>query len=260
MKSKINSRSAQFGESDEGLAIAPAWGLLGEKKGLRRYIGPKRLVIAMLLAAFAGYMWYLRNNGLLEPNLLIQFLSDHPVSGRAIFVGLYAILVIAAVPTLPLNLAAGLCWGTIQGGVMAAAGATLGATGAFLAARLLFGQPLARRFGNRVVSRLQEEFDAKGWRFVAFLRLNPVFPTGPLNYVLGLTSIGTGSYVWATMAFLLIPSLCIAWIGHEMGAFAEGGKVDDLIKTIVSVSLAVTVLVGIRYGAKYLRDAKSELR
>lgn len=76
----------------------------------------------------------------------------------------------------------------------------------FAAARSVFGRPLAARFDNEFISQVQKEFDDKGWRFIAFVRLNPVFPTRPLNYILGLTGIAFFTYVWATFVFLLPPS------------------------------------------------------
>lgn len=232
-------------------------GLLAGKTGWRRYIGPKRAVIFVLFAAVMVLAWRLRRDGLLTPETLRHYLDSYPVLSGLLFVGFYAFSVLTALPSLPFNLAAGVFWGPIGGGLIAALGTATGATAAFLAARLLFGQPLARRFDSRFVAWLQAEFDRKGWRFIAFLRLNPVFPTGPLNYVLGLTSIGLVPYVWATAVFILPPSVAVAWIGSAMGTFVADGDVAAVMRLIIAVSAAVTVLAGLRFGARYLNEQKA---
>jgi uncharacterized membrane protein YdjX (TVP38/TMEM64 family) len=59
---------------------------------------------------------------------------------------------------------------------------------------------------------------------VAFLRLNPVVPKGPINYFLGLTSVRLLPYAAATLAFLTPPSLLVAWIGKEAGSIPLAGS------------------------------------
>lgn len=231
-------------------------GVLASKTGLRRYIGSKRIVLLVLFAIVLAGAWYVRLEGLLRPEVLLQFRDNHPLLSIAIFVVLYAVSVLTALPSLPFNLAAGVFWGAVGGGLIAACGTTLGATAAFLAARLMLGQPLARRFDRRFVAWLQEEFANKGWRFIAFLRLNPVFPTGPLNYLLGLTSVDLTTYVWATAVFLLPPSIAVAWIGEAMGTFVADGDVDSLLRNILAVSAAVTVLFALWLFARYLNETR----
>ena len=126
----------------------------------------------------------------------------------------------------------------------------MGAIVAFTAARSIFGRPLAQRFDNKVISQMQREFEAHGWRFIAFARVNPAFPTGPLNYLLGLTSIDLFTYIWVTFLFLLPPGFGVALIGHSLGTFVVQGEVASFVKTILSVSAAVTILVALGYGAR----------
>src|SRR6516225_3148754 len=66
--------------------------------------------------------------------------------------------------------------------------ATLGPTLAFLVARYVAGDWVARRAGG-LLKRLIDGVDAEGWRFVAFVRLVPLFPFNLSNYLLGLTRI-----------------------------------------------------------------------
>jgi uncharacterized membrane protein YdjX (TVP38/TMEM64 family) len=221
-----------------------------ERRGLRRYIGPKRILLAMFLAAVIAVAWHLRRQGILDPAVFELLIQDHPFGALLIFVLIYSLAVLSALPTLPINLAAGFFWGPILGGLLSTGGATLGAIGAFAAARSIFGRPLARRFENKMLTEVQREFEAHGWWFVAFARINPAFPTGPLNYLLGLTSIDVFTYVWVTFVFLLPPGIAVAWIGHSVGTFVMEGEVAGFLKAILSISAAVTILTGLGYAAR----------
>ncbi len=234
-------------------------GLFAKKKGVRRYIGPKRVVLLVLFVALVFYAWSLYQRGVISPDILVKWIEVYPKLSFVVFSLLYACSAIAALPTLPFNLAAGMFWGPLLGGVLATVGSTLGAIASFFAARFLFGQPLAERYDHRLVDWLQREFDEKGWRFIAFVRMNPVFPTGPLNYVLGLTSISAVTYSWATALFLFPPSLAFAILGDEVGSFVLEGESADFVRGVVAVSAAVSLLVALRFAGKYMQQQNKRM-
>jgi uncharacterized membrane protein YdjX (TVP38/TMEM64 family) len=219
---------------------------------------PKKIALWASFGLALAIAWWLHKEGLLRLEVPLRYRAMHPLGFILLFVAIYAVSVVFAFPTLPLNLAAGSLWGPIWGGVIAVAGMASGAIIAFCAARFLFGQPLSRRFDNRVVSWLQQEFVNKGWRFVAFLRLNPVFPAGPLNYLLGLTSIELGTYVWATVIFLLPPGMAVALVGHSVGRFLDQRTLRGGFQAVLLISIAVTILIGMRYTAKYFRSRQCQ--
>jgi uncharacterized membrane protein YdjX (TVP38/TMEM64 family) len=208
------------------------------------------------LAVLVGAGWYVRKHETLDPSAVFSLVDSYPVIGPVVFVVCYAIAVLTALPTIPFNLAAGLFWGPIAGGIFSAVGTTLGAVGAFTMARSVFGRLLTSRFDNKMIAEIQREFDDKSWKFVAFMRLNPVFPTGPLNYILGLTSISAFTYVWVTFVFLVPSSIMVAYIGYSMGTFVVTGDVASALKMILTVSAAGTALVGIAVGARLLNRVR----
>src|SRR5262249_48313805 len=157
-----------------------------------------RIAMVPLIAIFVAAGWYLRQWDFWRPEVVSAYQTAHPEQAIAIFLLTYAATTVIALPTLPLNLAAGLIWGPWWGGLLAAAGSPMGATAAFFSARLFLGQPLARRYAGFLLTWTQREHAANDWRCIAFLRLNPVFPTGLLNYLIGLTAIDARTYVWAT--------------------------------------------------------------
>jgi len=221
---------------------------LRKKQGLRRYIGPKRLLMLLLLGVFVMWAWDYYRSGALNPAIIEQYRVEYPVSTVLFFIAIYAMSVIAALPSLPLNLAAGFFWGGVIGGVYSAIGVTLGGWTSFLAARWLIGQSLAEKFDNKWVTTVQKEFDRNGWKFVAFARINPIIPTGPLNFLLGLTSLSNRVFLWATFIFLLPPSIAVAYIGDSLQTFASHHSgVNEIVKAIFIVSGAVTFLALIKF-------------
>ena len=216
---------------------------LKKKKGLRRYIGPKRIILLCILAIFVIWAWDYYKSGALSPSIIEAYRNKNPLLAVLLFTLIYAISVIAALPSLPLNLAAGFFWGGILGGVYSTLGVTLGGWISFLTARWLIGQPLADQFENKWVNKVQQEFDRNGWKFVAFARINPIIPTGPLNYLLGLTSLSNRGFLWATFVFLLPPSIAVAYIGDTLQTFtANQADVSEIIRGILIISAAVTFL------------------
>lgn len=221
------------------------------KKGLRRYIGPKQAVLLVLLTLLVIYAWIYHESGALSPAIIERYRNEFPLGSALFFVAVYAISVIAALPSLPLNLAAGFFWGGIVGGIYSAVGVTIGGWVSFLAARWLIGQPLADSFENNWATKVQEEFDRNGWKFVALARLNPVIPSGLFNYLLGLTSLSSRVFLWATFIFLLPPAIAVAYIGDTLQTFtANHSDANEIIRGILIVSAAVTLLILAKFSSK----------
>ncbi len=228
-------------------------------KGLRHYIGPKRIILLCILAIFVIWAWDYYQSGALSPSSIEAYHSENLIGAVLLFTLIYVISVVAALPSLPLNLAAGFFWGGILGGVYSALGTTVGGWISFLAARWLVGQPLADQFENKWASKVQEEFERNGWKFVAFARINPIIPTGPLNYLLGLTSISNRCFLWVTFVFLLPPAIAVAYIGDTLQTLAtQKTEVNYIIRGILVASAAVTFLALAKFLSNILeKDRKN---
>jgi uncharacterized membrane protein YdjX (TVP38/TMEM64 family) len=88
-----------------------------KKKGIRRYIGPKRVVLLLAIVFFLILTWDYYRSGALDPLIIEPYREQYPIGTVLLFVLVYAISVIAVVPSLPLNIAAGFFWGGVIGGV-----------------------------------------------------------------------------------------------------------------------------------------------
>lgn len=232
---------------------------LQKKRGIRRYIGPKRVILFLGFIAIILLTWDYYRTGSLSPAMIEQYRDNHPVGVVMLFILIYAISVIASLPSLPLNLAAGFFWGGLVGGFYSTVGVTIGGWVSFAAARWLIGQPLAEKFDNKWTRKVQQEFDQGGWKFVAFARINPIIPTGPLNYLLGLTSLSHRGFLWATFVFLLPPSIAVAYIGDTLQTFTtQQSGVSEIVRGILIASAAVTFLVVVKFASRIFKKRKDE--
>ena len=163
--------------------------------------------------------------------------------GLVLFIVLYATSVVVLLPSLPLNLLAGYVWGAWVGGLYVAIAVTLGSLISFMLARSVFGQSLSQKFKQGSFLKLAESLEKHGWKFVAFVRLNPIFPTGPINYLFGLTPISFRAFSIATFIFLLPPAVIVAYLGETFQTFVSGGEgVTTWLYRLMILSLLATVL------------------
>lgn len=230
---------------------------LQKKSGLRRYIGPKRIALLVSLSIFLFFAWDYYKAGAFNPLVIDRYRDNYPIGVILLFLGIYALSVIAVLPSLPLNLAAGFFWGGLMGGFYSTIGVTLGGWISFILARSLVGRPLTLNFQNKWARIIQIEFEKSKWKFVAFARINPIIPTGPLNYLLGLTSLSNKDFVWTSFVFLLPPSIAVAYIGDAMQTFvARQPDVSSMIRGGLVISAVITFTVAIRFASKLFLKEK----
>lgn len=72
---------------------------------------------------------------------------------------------------------------------------------------------MVRKSGGHL-KRLIEGVEKEGWRFVAFVRLVPLFPFNLSNYALGLTRIGFLPYVITSFICMAPGAVAFSWLGH----------------------------------------------
>lgn len=169
-----------------------------------------------------------------------------------VFIAVYAAAAVLFLPGAVITIAGGALFGPVWGAVWSLAGATLGASLAFLLARYLGADWVARRAGPRL-SRLNDGVATEGWRFIAFVRLVPLFPFNLLNYALGLTRIAFFTYVMASAIFMLPGAVAYTWLGHA-GREALAGD-EGLIRNI---SIAVALLAAMAFLPRIVRKLRMQ--
>jgi len=212
----------------------------------------------LVYVAVIASAWGIRQAGGLDLEEFFSLVGEYPVFAPVLFVIVYALLVALLIPTLPVNLAAGVLWGGLWGGVLATLGSALGAALAFQLSRSSVGKPFAKKYDNGLLKWIMRQIDENPWKVVAFVRLNPAFPSGPVNFIFGLTSINFATYSYSTLLFLFPPSLGVALIGSEAGNILLQGEALDLFR-ILSMTLVgmLILLVGYWSGKSLLKKKQA---
>ncbi len=219
-----------------------------------RFTTLQRLTLLLFFGAVAALAWWLWDLSLLSSQGVLQAVAERPLLAPLAFILAYALAVLFMIPTLPLNIGAGFLWGPFLGGLYSLFGSTLGAVGAFLFARTTFGQPMARGFKGKTISRLAASLEKGGWKVVAFARLNPAVPTSIVNFLFGLTSLRLWTYTWASFVFFFPLCYVFAYLGFSTGGFMLDGDTSRVVRIIgVIVGLGLLIL-----GGKYLLGRNQE--
>jgi uncharacterized membrane protein YdjX (TVP38/TMEM64 family) len=183
-----------------------------------------RIGLAVLLAAAVGWALLAREG--FDPAALEAQLRALGGWAQLGFIASFALATVLFVPGALFGLAGGALFGPVLGTVWNLVGGTLGATLAFLAARYLASDWVARKTAGRL-RQLVEGVEAEGWRFVALMRLVPLVPFNLLNYALGLTRIRLTHYTLATLVCMAPGAAAYAWLGHA-GRQAAAGDAEAL--------------------------------
>jgi uncharacterized membrane protein YdjX (TVP38/TMEM64 family)/rhodanese-related sulfurtransferase len=212
------------------------------KKALRGLLG-----LALLAAVVTAIV--LRDR--FDSAALEDWVSAAGAAGPLLFMAIYAVVTVLFLPGSVITLAGGALFGPVWGTLWNLTGATVGASLAFLVARYIGADWVERRAGPRL-KRLDEGVSAEGWRFVAFVRLVPLFPFNLLNYALGLTRIPFLAYVVASWIFMLPGAFAYTWLGFAGREALAGG--EGLIRNIL---IALALLASVAFLPRLIRRMRA---
>ena len=194
----------------------------------------------LLAAGIAGVIvWALLNRNQFDPAMLDAWLASFGVMGPVVYVFIYAIGTVAFVPGSLFALSGGVLFGPVWGSVLNLLGATLGASLAFLTARYLAGDWVSRKAGGNL-KKLVSGVEAEGWRFVAFVRLVPLFPFNLTNYAFGLTRIGFLPYVVTSLICMAPGAIAYTWLGYA-GREAVAGNGSAIQYGLLALGLLAAI-------------------
>lgn len=197
------------------------------------------LRVLLLVVIAAGIVLAIANRDQLDVAALEQWVNSAGIAAPLLFVMIYAVGVVLFLPALVFTLAGGALFGPFVGALVNLLGASVGSTLAFIVSRYLAGDWVTQRSGGRL-KRIKEGVEAEGWRFVAFVRLVPLFPFSLLNYVLGLTRIKLSHYFFATLVFMIPGGVAYTYLGYA-GKEAIGGGEGVIQKAMLALALIALV-------------------
>ena len=176
-----------------------------------------------------------------------QWVNQFGVWAPVVYVLAYITVVVLMMPAFLLIIAGGAVFGTIYGSLLAMTGAMLGGTAAFLIARYLARDAVARRVaGNPKLSIIDGSIGKDGARIVFLLRLSPAVPFVLSNYALGITQIRLSHFAAGTVG-LFPMALAFAAYGSAAGARGVDGKAP-FSPLLLGVGLLATIVLGTLLG------------
>ena len=195
--------------------------------------------ILLLLGLLAGITLAVVYRDRFDAVALEAWINDAGVMAPIVFMLIYTLATVLFLPGSVITLAGGALFGPVLGTFYNLTGATLGAVLAFLISRYLASDWIEDKAGGRV-RQLINGVEGEGWRFVAFVRLVPLFPFNLLNYALGLTKIRLLHYLIATYVFMLPGTFAYTYLGYAGREAIAGG--EGLIQKIL-IALALLAVV-----------------
>lgn len=191
---------------------------------------------AVLSLGIGGLLHSLFHFSVRDVRVLIH--SFGPWGAPAIVLMIAAIIVFIPIPTIPIEIVAGVVYGIVAGSLLALLGHMLGALIAFALSKR-FGRPLLQRWlGERAVSKLDPLATRSGFWYVFYMRLLPLFDFKLVSYAAGLTAMRTRSYLLATLAGIFLPIVILDSIGATAAARPREAA---LIAAAYSLAVAGTI-------------------
>ena len=218
-------------------------------------------VAAALAYAFGLHRWLSFESLGAHRSALAGFVAGSPVLAALLYVGAYVLVVAFSLPGgAVMTVAGGFLFGPWAGAALAVAGATLGASALFLAARHALAETLARRAGP-LLGRVRDELRRDGFWYLLSIRLIPVVPFWLANLAPALAGMPFPAYAAATFLGIIPGTAVFAGIGAGLGQILDAGGRPDL-SVIFSpgvllplVGLAALSLLG-AFGGRWLRERR----
>ena len=182
-------------------------------------------------------------------NLFVDYLNwftENETFGVVIFISLYIVFGIIALPASFHKYLAGVIYGFGPGIIIAWIGSMIGAIAPFFLGKKWMN-PYARKTLENYPSLkgLEDEMTKRGVKVVALTRASLVIPYGVLNYAYGATKLKFKDFIIGNFA-MIIPSIMYAWWGSQTIVTSDG--IETAAKTpfdffIVGLSVIITIVL-----------------
>jgi len=171
--------------------------------------------------------------------VLQEFREINFLLAAVLYFSAYAAITAFSIPgAVIITLLGGAMFGLFWGTLLASFASSIGATGAFLIARLLLRDWVQSHFGESL-KPINEGIEKDGGFYLFSLRMVPLFPFFMVNVAMGLTSIRVRSFYFISQLGMLMGTVVYVNAGVEL---ARINSLSGLVSAPVIVSL---VLLGV---------------
>jgi len=192
----------------------------------------KKILVLLVIAGLITLFFYFDLEKFLtlaalkaNRDALAEFYLRHRFAAIVIFITVYIVQTALSLPGAAiLSLAAGAIFGTVMGTVYVNIGATAGATVSFVVARYLFHDLVQKKFGPRL-EQVNKELETRGFNYLLFLRLVPLFPFFLINLAAGLTKMRLRTFLLGTMVGIIPGSFVYCNAGAGLATIRGLGEI-----------------------------------
>lgn len=200
----------------------------------------KLLLLCILIGGISFALFYFRHH--IDIHSLQNQLSAMGWWAPLAFILIYIGAVVFFLPGSIFTLAGGLIFGALWGTIYNLIAAVVGASIAFLLARYVAGDWVKKKAGGRITALLKG-VEEEGWKFIAVVRLVPIFPFNLLNYALGVTPMPFVTFFLGSALFMLPGTFAYTYVG-ALGQTAIGGDAQT-IATQILLAIGLFVLISL---------------
>jgi uncharacterized membrane protein YdjX (TVP38/TMEM64 family) len=206
-------------------------------------------IVVAVLAAIAVAMRLLPVTTWIQQ--FIAWVRDAGPIGYVFYILAYVVCCVFFIPAIALTLGAGAIFGFAKGAVVVIAGATLGATSAFVLSRNVMRHRIEAMTANNAKFRaLDRAITREGTKIMWLVRLSGFPPFTWVNYAFGLTGIRLGPYIVTTFFGIIPGTLAFTYAGAAGAAALTGsGNRVALIATAAGAILVSVFIARIALNA-----------
>ncbi len=182
-----------------------------------------RLLLVLAILVFFG-IWFAFDLGHFlnlayiktQQTALESWRSAHPMAAVATYMCIYIAVTALSLPgAVIMTLAGGALFGLLWGTVIISFASTIGATLAFLIARVLLHDWVQQRFGDRLTT-INQGIAKDGAFYLFTLRLVPIFPFFIINLVMALTPMRAATFFWVSQLGMLAGTIVFVNAGTQL--------------------------------------------
>jgi dihydrolipoamide dehydrogenase len=186
-------------------------------------------IVIVLLAAIAAFFFFDLGRFLSleffqqQRAAINAYYAANPAATLAAYFLLYVTVAALSLPgAAVMTLAGGALFGFWVGLVLVSFASSIGATLAFLAARLVLRDWVQGKFGDKLAP-INAGIEREGAFYLFALRLVPLFPFFMVNLLMGLTRLRTLTFYWVSQLGMLAGTAVFVYAGTQLGQFRISG-------------------------------------